>query len=90
MNEKCPLYKNGLCEKTDLKRRCVDCCSDLSWFDEEMNVCEVNEVCLMKAPYENHYFKLTKEQLEMLIDGKVLYFGDLEDCVFIALEQNGK
>ena len=78
MNERC------LCTKYGTGCKCSP--SEIDWFDEPMQVCEIDEACRKGSIFGNYYFTITEEQLEALKDGKVLYVVD-EYGMFIALEK---
>ena len=73
---------NGKC-RIDSRYKCVP--STLEWFDDEFEVCEVDEVCRNCSPFGNSYIKLTENDIEQLRQGKVLYQMG-EYGTFIALE----
>ena len=87
---KCSLItKSGGCGKFDARHKCKDCRSNRSWFDDKLNVCPVWNVCEKASIFGNRYYKITKEQLEALKAGMVLYDVD-EYGTFIVLEQEEK
>lgn len=64
-------------------RKCKE--SSAEWFDDELSVCEVDEVCRKASIFGNALFRITREQLAELEHGKVLYAID-EYGTFILLE----
>lgn len=85
--ENCDLRKNGKCKKFDGREACKE--SSLKWFTDALKVCEIDEVCRRSSIFGNSFFTITKEQLEALKEGKVLYDID-EYGTFIALEEDAK
>lgn len=83
--ENCELYRNGRCTKWDARERCRP--SDASYFDDhaELEVIEMDEMCRRGSIFGNAFFKITKEQLKALSEGKVLFNID-EYGTFIALD----
>ena len=80
---KCDLRtSNGVCRKIDARCKCQP--SSAKWFDEEFEVCEVDEVCRKDSIFGNSYLKLTEKDIETLRHGKVLYQMG-EYGTFIAL-----
>ena len=77
----------GRCRKSTDLRACAKCESKAWWFDEELKVCEVDEVCRKDSIFGNSYYRITEEQLELLRQGKVLYDID-EYGTFIMLERS--
>lgn len=85
--EHCDLYKNGRCRKFDGRRGCKE--SSSKWFTDALKVCEMDEVCRRASIFGNSFFVITKEQLEALREGKVLY-DIAEYGTFIILEEDAK
>ena len=56
------------------------------WFKEQLNIIDMEQVKETQSDYGNNFYKITKEQLELLKQGKVLEGGD-EYGVFIILEE---
>lgn len=84
--KKCDLYSLGKCKKWDGRNKCRP--STESWFDDpdKLEVMEMDEMCRKSSIFGNAFFKITKEQLKALEDGKVL-FNLAEYGTFIALER---
>lgn len=84
--KECDLNKDGRCRKFDARKRCTP--SDASWFDEidKLEVIEIDEMCRRSSIFGNAFFKITKEQLKALMDGKVLFNLD-EYGTFIVLDE---
>ena len=83
----CDLLKeNGRCKKSENGMLCKNKCSNPSWFDDELKVCEVDEVCRKNSIFGNDYFAITEEDIELLRQGKVLYSVD-EYGTFIMLKR---
>lgn len=75
----------GRCRKLNL-HSCPDCESNPNWFTDELQVCDVDEVCRRSSIFGNSYFKITREQLKLLEQGKVLF--EIEEYgTFIVLEE---
>lgn len=55
------------------------------WFNEQLNIIDMEQVKELQSDYGNSFYKITKEQLELLKQGKVLEGGD-EYGIFIILE----
>ena len=73
MNENCSLCtKNGLCKKWDARHECKP--SNEKWFSDKLNACDLDEVCLRSSIFGNRYFEITMEDIQDLIEGKVLYY----------------
>ena len=85
-NIRCDLYVNGACRKSMSGRaRCEKSRSDESWFTDKLRRCRIDEVCRRDSIYGNRYFKLTRDDLEALERGEILY--DLDEYgTFIMLE----
>ena len=83
--KECDLYSLGKCRKLDGRQKCRP--SNESWFDDpdKLEVIEVDEVCRKSSIFGNAFFKITKEQLQALSEGKVLFNRD-EYGTFIALD----
>ena len=77
--------ENGRCRKFDARESCKNNCSSKKWFNEFLKECDMDEVCRRSSIFGNCYFKITKEQLESLKNGKVL-FDVAEYGLFIILE----
>lgn len=56
------------------------------WFKEQLNIIDMEQVKEKQSDYGNNFYKITKEQLEFLKQGKVLEGGE-EYGVFIILEE---
>lgn len=87
--KECDQYSMGRCKKWDEwdgRNKCRP--STESWFDppDKLEVIEVDEVCRKGSTFGNAFFKITKEQLKALEDGKVLFNLD-EYGTFIMLER---
>lgn len=83
----CDLYVSGRCHKSYYSRtKCENCRSDGSWFIDKLQVCEVGEVCRRDSIFGNAYYTITREQLEQLEEGKVLFDAG-EYGTFIMLEK---
>ena len=87
--KECDLYIMGRCKKWedwDGRHKCRP--STESWFDfpDKLEVIEVDEMCRRSSIFGNAFFKITKEQLKALEDGKVLFNLD-EYGTFIMLER---
>lgn len=85
--ENCDLKENGKCRKFIGRKACKESSSE--WFTDALKVCEIDEVCRRASIFGNGFFTITKEQLEALKEGKVLYDID-EYGTFIALEEDAK
>ena len=83
MKDDCRFLKNGRCFKRDGRTRCNR--SNESWFDSELYICEIDDVCEKSSIFGNRYFAITEEHLEKLKAGKVLYYVD-EYGAFIVLK----
>lgn len=87
MKENCDLRTaNGRCRKYDARETCKNNCSSKKWFDDELKVCDVDEVCRWSSIFGNSYYKIKKEQLDALKNGKVL-FDVGEYGTFLILEE---
>lgn len=75
--------ENGCCNKWNRKSKCDP--STINWFDDHMEVIEINQVCRKSSIFGNYFYIITKEQIEALLEGKVLYACD-EYGMFIALK----
>ena len=84
--KECDLYSLGKCKKWDGRNKCRP--SNESWFDDpdKLEVIEMDEMCRRGSIFGNSFFKITKEQLKALKDGKVLFNRD-EYGTFIALDK---
>ena len=87
--KECDHYSMGICDKWaewDGRNKCRP--STESWFDlpDKLEVIEVDEMCRRSSTFGNAFFKITKEQLKALEDGKVLFNLD-EYGTFIMLER---
>ena len=82
----CDLYANGACRKSKSgKTPCEKCRSNESWFTDKLSRCRIGEVCRRGSIFGNSYFKLTKDDLDALKRGEILY--DLDEYgTFIMLE----
>lgn len=61
----------------------------LEHFDEEMDVCELNEVREIQSCWGNSYLHITEEEIKALQEGKVLHHNDGEYGTFIVLWKEG-
>lgn len=61
----------------------------LEHFDEEMGVCELNEVREIQSAWGNSYLHITEEEIKALREGKVLHHDDGEYGTFIVLWKGG-
>lgn len=61
----------------------------LEHFDEEMGVCELNEVREIQSAWGNSYCYITEEQIKALQEGKVVHHDDGEYGTFIVLRKGG-
>lgn len=57
------------------------------WFKEQLNIIDMEQVKELQSSYGNNFYKITKEQLELLKQDKVLEGGD-EYGIFIILEDD--
>lgn len=74
----------GRCKKWGSPlRKCKE--SSIDWFDDELSVCNVDEVCRKASIFGNCLYTITREQLCELENGRVLYDID-EYGTFIVLE----
>lgn len=55
------------------------------WFSAELDTISIYEMCENKSLFANWYFAISKEQIEELLQGKVLCSGVEEYGVFIKL-----
>ena len=74
MRENCKLCKNGKCTNWRKEKDCVPL--TLSYFDEKLDVCEIEEVCEKSSIFGNSFFFLTDDDIEKLKSGKVLFEVD--------------
>ena len=83
------LTDNGRCGKRDKRYKCKP--STIEWFNDvdEMNLCEIDQVCRNTSIFGNYYFKITNEHIEQLRKGKVIYHRD-EYGMFIVLEMESE
>lgn len=83
-------YRNerGRCTKHHTTTKCENYISSLKDFREEFSVCDIDESCQKESIFGNRYFKIGKEDIEALKEGKVLYYVD-EYGTFIALKEEG-
>lgn len=86
MRENCTLCKNGKCHKWSRVKKCVP--TTISVFDEQLDICEVEQVCEKSSIFGNSYFFITDEDIELLKSGKVLFEVD-EYGTFIAYKKGG-
>jgi hypothetical protein len=84
--EKC-IYRNenGECCKRERRLPCEPMNRDD--FRRDCVTIELHEVCSHSSIWGNSYYIITKEQLEDLKAGKVLYSDDGEYCQFFVLEE---
>lgn len=75
--------ENGRCNKYGCKYKCEP--SSINWFDDNMEVIEIDQVCRKSSIFGNYFYAITKKQIEALLAGKVLYDCD-EYGMFIALK----
>lgn len=82
----CDLCSIGKCKKWDGRNKCRP--SDITWFDnpDELQIIEMDEMCRKSSIFGNAFFKITVEELQALIHGKVLFNLD-EYGTFIMLER---
>lgn len=81
----CKFYNNGYCKNIGQHALCKP--TTINMCDEKLTTINPEEMCQHSSKYGNGFFIITKEQLEDLRNGKVLYAID-EYGTFIALENN--
>lgn len=89
--ENCDLLtKTGECKKYGASRqKCKYNVSSIEWFDEQFGTCEIDEVCRRASIFGNSYYVISKEDLDDLRAGKVLFSVD-EYGTFIILEADSE
>lgn len=85
MNDCDLLCEGGRCRKFDRRETCAKRKSNYSWFHDDLKECSIDEVCRRASIFGNSFFRITREQLTELEQGKVLYDID-EYGTFIVLE----
>lgn len=79
------LLPDGKCEK-DKRAHCKFNPEEKpGWFDERFETIDRGEICGRQSIFGNQFISVTREQLDALKLGKVLYIGG-EYGIFIALE----
>lgn len=85
------LDSQGRCRKSQNHRKCEKCESNISWFDDELKACDVDEVCRRDSIFGNTYYKITEEQIEALRNGKVLYdIGEYGTFIILDRSENNE
>ncbi|MCH5315739.1 MAG: hypothetical protein J1E81_07485 [Eubacterium sp.] len=61
--------------------KCVP--SDISWCNQRLEICELNQICRNASPFGNYCFYITDDDIEKLKQGKILF--DLDEYgIFIG------
>lgn len=76
--------EDGKCNKFLCIGPCIP--TKAEFFGENVGTLELDEVCQHSSRYGNTYSMLTKEEVEALQNGKVLYIDDGEYGHFIMLK----
>ena len=76
--------EDGMCDKCGSRSACI--LPKTEWFIEDVDTFEFDEVCQHSSIFGNTYSLITKEDLDSLQNGKVLYIDDGEYGHFIMLK----
>ena len=58
------------------------------WFEDEVEMIEIDEVEAAQSKYGNTFSVITRNQIEELLNGKVVYISDEEYGHFVKLKSD--